>query len=192
MAIPHADPGIPIDLRSAEEAFSEARTIALVKNNSFEAIRMVLPEARGLSQPPGRGRDHGPLPGRAGRVHRRRDDARGGARPDARPGRRGAPLAHRPGGLVGAGHEGPPRRLIRSLRQASPDWGKQREATESGAIRSCRRHEMALRGGGRCPLGPEEPDAPAEPVDPGDRVRREPHVVRRRGRRLQRGPRVLR
>lgn len=43
MAIPHAYPGMPVDLRPADEALSEARTTALVKNNSFEAIRLVLP-----------------------------------------------------------------------------------------------------------------------------------------------------
>jgi quercetin dioxygenase-like cupin family protein len=44
MAIPHAYQGMPVDLRSAEgESLSEARTTALVKNNSFEAIRLVLP-----------------------------------------------------------------------------------------------------------------------------------------------------
>jgi quercetin dioxygenase-like cupin family protein len=46
MAIPHAHPGIPVDLRPAEESLSEARTAALVKNNSFEAIRLVLPRGR--------------------------------------------------------------------------------------------------------------------------------------------------
>lgn len=46
MAIPHAFPGVPVDLRSGEESCAEARTTALVKNNSFEAIRMVLPRGR--------------------------------------------------------------------------------------------------------------------------------------------------
>jgi quercetin dioxygenase-like cupin family protein len=44
MAIPHAFPGMPVNLRSAEESLSEARTTALVKNNTFEAIRLVLPQ----------------------------------------------------------------------------------------------------------------------------------------------------
>ena len=43
MAIPHAYPGMPVDLRPAEESLSEVRTTALVKNNSFEAIRLILP-----------------------------------------------------------------------------------------------------------------------------------------------------
>jgi quercetin dioxygenase-like cupin family protein len=43
MAISHAEPGVPVDLRPAEERLSEARTTALVKNDSFEAIRLVLP-----------------------------------------------------------------------------------------------------------------------------------------------------
>lgn len=42
MAIPHASPGTPVDLRRTEGSISEAETIALVKNDSFEAIRMRL------------------------------------------------------------------------------------------------------------------------------------------------------
>ena len=42
MAIAHANPGMPVDLRAGEEAPSEARTTALVKNDTFEAIRLVL------------------------------------------------------------------------------------------------------------------------------------------------------
>jgi len=42
MAIPHAYPGMPVDLRPAEESLSEARTIALVKNNSF--IERMIPD----------------------------------------------------------------------------------------------------------------------------------------------------
>jgi quercetin dioxygenase-like cupin family protein len=41
MAIAHANPGMPVDLRAGEEAPSEARTTALVKNDTFEAIRLV-------------------------------------------------------------------------------------------------------------------------------------------------------
>jgi len=43
MAIPHAAPGMPVDLRPQGELLSEARTTALVKNEAFEAIRMVVP-----------------------------------------------------------------------------------------------------------------------------------------------------
>lgn len=42
MAIPHADPGVPVNLRPSDEALADARTTALVKNDSFEAIRVVL------------------------------------------------------------------------------------------------------------------------------------------------------
>src|SRR5690606_23880931 len=42
MAIPHAAPGKPVDLCPEGETFSDARTIALVKNDEFEAIRMVI------------------------------------------------------------------------------------------------------------------------------------------------------
>jgi quercetin dioxygenase-like cupin family protein len=44
MAIPHAAPGIPVDLQLASEALSSAQTNALVKTNAFEAIRMIIPE----------------------------------------------------------------------------------------------------------------------------------------------------
>ena len=43
MAIPHAAPGMPVDLRRSDEALSEAQTNALVKTGEFEAIRMVIP-----------------------------------------------------------------------------------------------------------------------------------------------------
>jgi quercetin dioxygenase-like cupin family protein len=43
MAIPHAAPGTPIDLRRPEEKLSEAQTRALVKTEAFEAIRLVIP-----------------------------------------------------------------------------------------------------------------------------------------------------
>jgi quercetin dioxygenase-like cupin family protein len=44
MAIPHAYPGMPVDLRVREGTPSEARTTALVKNDTFEAIRLVAPK----------------------------------------------------------------------------------------------------------------------------------------------------
>ena len=42
MAIPHAYPGMPVDLRPLGEALAKTETTALVKNNDFEAIRLVL------------------------------------------------------------------------------------------------------------------------------------------------------
>jgi quercetin dioxygenase-like cupin family protein len=42
MAIPHADPGMPVDLRPLGEALAKTESTALVKNNDFEAIRLVL------------------------------------------------------------------------------------------------------------------------------------------------------
>ena len=42
MAIPHAYPGMPVDLRPLGEALAKTETIALVKNDAFEAIRLVL------------------------------------------------------------------------------------------------------------------------------------------------------
>ncbi len=42
MAIPHAHPGMPVDLRPLGEALAKTETTALVKNDAFEAIRLVL------------------------------------------------------------------------------------------------------------------------------------------------------
>ncbi len=42
MAIPHAFPGMPVDLRRTENSIAETETTALVKNDSFEAIRVRL------------------------------------------------------------------------------------------------------------------------------------------------------
>jgi quercetin dioxygenase-like cupin family protein len=42
MAIPHAHPGMPVDLRPIGEALTKTETTALVKNDAFEAIRLVL------------------------------------------------------------------------------------------------------------------------------------------------------
>lgn len=44
MAIPHAAPGVPLDLQPPGEVLSEARTNALVKSEAFEAIRLVVPK----------------------------------------------------------------------------------------------------------------------------------------------------
>lgn len=45
MAIPHAAAGMPVDLLPEGETLSKATTNALVKDESFEAIRMVVPTA---------------------------------------------------------------------------------------------------------------------------------------------------
>jgi quercetin dioxygenase-like cupin family protein len=44
MAIPHASPGLPVDLCPSGEVLSEAKTNALVKNEAFEAIRLAVPK----------------------------------------------------------------------------------------------------------------------------------------------------
>lgn len=44
MAIPHAYPGMPVDLRPVGESLSEARSAALVKEEGFEVIRLVIPK----------------------------------------------------------------------------------------------------------------------------------------------------
>ena len=38
----HAYPGMPVDLRPVGESLAEATTVALVKEETFEAIRMVV------------------------------------------------------------------------------------------------------------------------------------------------------
>ena len=50
MAIPHAYPGMPVDLRPDGESFSEAQSAALVKNEIFESIRMVIPKGHEMSR----------------------------------------------------------------------------------------------------------------------------------------------
>lgn len=50
MALPHATSGEPVNLRPFGSRFAEARTTALVKTDSFEAIRLVI--ASGHSLPP--------------------------------------------------------------------------------------------------------------------------------------------
>ena len=48
MAIPHAYPGMPVDLRPAGESLFEAKSAALVKNDAFEAIRLVIPKGHNM------------------------------------------------------------------------------------------------------------------------------------------------
>lgn len=48
MAIPHAYPGMPVDLRPVEESLSEAGSVALVKEEGFEVIRMVIPRGKAI------------------------------------------------------------------------------------------------------------------------------------------------
>ena len=50
MAIPHAYPGMPVDLRPDGESLSEAKSAALVKEVMFEAIRMVIPKGHEMSR----------------------------------------------------------------------------------------------------------------------------------------------
>jgi quercetin dioxygenase-like cupin family protein len=50
MAIPHAFPGMPVDLRPVGESLCEAKSAALVKNETFEAIRMVIPKGHEMSR----------------------------------------------------------------------------------------------------------------------------------------------
>jgi quercetin dioxygenase-like cupin family protein len=50
MAIPHAYPGMPVDLRPVGESFSEARSTALVKIDIFESIGMVIPKGHETSR----------------------------------------------------------------------------------------------------------------------------------------------
>lgn len=50
MAIPHAAPGMPLNLLEDGESRAEPRTNALVKNQAFEAIRLVIPRGREVPQ----------------------------------------------------------------------------------------------------------------------------------------------
>jgi quercetin dioxygenase-like cupin family protein len=50
MAIPHAYPGMPVDLLADGEAQTSPRSTALVKNETFEAIRLVIPKGQELSR----------------------------------------------------------------------------------------------------------------------------------------------
>jgi hypothetical protein len=58
MAIPHAYPGMPVDLRPNGKSLSEAKSAALVKEVMFEAIRNGDPQGPRDVPSPGRGRDH--------------------------------------------------------------------------------------------------------------------------------------
>ena len=44
MAIPHAAPGVPVELQPQAEVLSETKSHALVKTDDFEAIRLVIPQ----------------------------------------------------------------------------------------------------------------------------------------------------
>ena len=50
MAIPHASPGQPIDIRPLGDSMQSARTVALIKTDELELMRLVLPA--GKSVPP--------------------------------------------------------------------------------------------------------------------------------------------
>jgi hypothetical protein len=119
MSLPQAKLSDVIDVRHPGPAPPGAPSSTLAKTPTLEVRRLVL--ARGQEVPTHQ------APGEitvyclgADRVHRRRHDARAGGGPDARPGRRGAPFARRPGGLVGARHEGSPRQPTGSLRGGVP------------------------------------------------------------------------
>ena len=48
MAIPHANPGQPIDIRPLGPALPSARTLALFKSGELEVIRLILPAGKSL------------------------------------------------------------------------------------------------------------------------------------------------
>ena len=85
MAIPHAYPGMPVDLRPDGESLSEAKSAALVKDETFEAIRMVIPRGHEMSRHQVDGAITIYCLRRAGRLHRRRQDPRSEGRPLAFP-----------------------------------------------------------------------------------------------------------
>ena len=56
MALHHAEPGEVVDLRPLGEGLAKARTSAIVRTPSFEAVRLVVPAGREIPvhQVPGR------------------------------------------------------------------------------------------------------------------------------------------
>lgn len=44
MAIPHAEPGIPVDLRAHADDLHDAKATALIKADEFEAMRVQIPK----------------------------------------------------------------------------------------------------------------------------------------------------
>lgn len=49
MAIPHANPGQPIDIRPLGPELANARTLALFKSGELEVIRLILPAGKSLA-----------------------------------------------------------------------------------------------------------------------------------------------
>lgn len=50
MAIPHAQPGEPIDLAPLRSAVTSTKTATLAKTSTFELIRLVLPAGKVISE----------------------------------------------------------------------------------------------------------------------------------------------
>lgn len=50
MAIPHANPGDLIDIRPLGEALKDARTTTLIKTDSLEVIRLILPAGKEIAR----------------------------------------------------------------------------------------------------------------------------------------------
>lgn len=50
MAIPHAKPAEPVDVRPLGERLSTAQTTTLVKTDSIEVIRLVLPAGKDIAR----------------------------------------------------------------------------------------------------------------------------------------------
>lgn len=101
MAIPHAGPGAPVDLRPENEMLSRAETHALVKDDAFEAIRMVVPKEYEVCHDH-HVTDYGPVPGRLGCARHRRRQALTQGRPMDLRARRSASHHHRCRGFPGA------------------------------------------------------------------------------------------
>lgn len=50
MAIPHAQPGEAVDIRPLGSQLAESRTTVLIKTETFEVIRLVLPAGKELPE----------------------------------------------------------------------------------------------------------------------------------------------
>ena len=101
----HAYPGMPIDLRPEGAALSMATTFPLVKEDAFEAIRMVLRKDHEMAGHQVEWPDHDLLSRRADRLHRPWPDPRPESWPLAfPPGQRAAFAPHNRGLLVSFDH----------------------------------------------------------------------------------------
>ena len=163
----------------------------LAKTATLEVRRLMLSKGREIPTHQAPGRDHGPLPGGADRLHRRRDDASPGSRPDDRPGRRRAAFGRRPGRLDRARHQRSSPPAVAPWRwwptEESERASREEPDGPDQALRSRARRRAPLGGVSdrRRPDGPGARRAARDQVGSG-RDARPAALVRARGLRLGR------